>query len=52
MEFEVTDSMGNTKESLKKIHNGCYNECCTAGDRYEATLPHSEVDAALMLAAV
>ena len=44
--------MGNSHETLKKVHGGCWNECCTAGDKYEVTLPHSEVDAALMLAAV
>jgi hypothetical protein len=52
LQFDVTDSMGNSHESFKKIHNGCYNECCTAGDKYEVTLPHSEVDGALFLAAI
>ena len=35
-----------------KVHNGCFNECCSAGDRYEVNLPHDEVEAALMLATV
>ena len=52
LEFEVTDSMGNSQETLKKIHNGYYNECCTAADRYEVRLPTSESDAALLLAAI
>jgi hypothetical protein len=52
MQFEVVDSMGNSKETLKKVHFGCYNECCTAGDKYECTLPSSEVDAAIFVAAV
>ena len=52
MTYEVTDAMFNPKETLVKIHSGCYTECCTASDRYEATLPPSEVDAALFLAAI
>jgi hypothetical protein len=44
--------MGHHKGMFKKIHNGCANECFTAADRYDITLPDDEVEAALVLAAV
>ena len=44
--------MGNTQESLKKIHSGCARECITAADMYEITLPTNEDDCALLLAAI
>jgi hypothetical protein len=50
--FEVTDSTGTAKESLKKIHSGCMKELLTASDNYEVTLPSDNDEAALMVAAV
>mmetsp|Transcript_37723 Transcript_37723/g.36179 ORF Transcript_37723/g.36179 Transcript_37723/m.36179 type:complete len:140 (-) Transcript_37723:63-482(-) len=52
LDFDVTDSMGNSKETLKKVHSGCYNECFTASDKYQISLPTNERDAALFLAGV
>ena len=50
--FSVTDSMQNSQEQLKKVHSGCYRECCTGADMYEVTLPADESEAALFLAAI
>mmetsp|Transcript_12248 Transcript_12248/g.8911 ORF Transcript_12248/g.8911 Transcript_12248/m.8911 type:complete len:97 (+) Transcript_12248:349-639(+) len=52
LDFHVTDRFGQPQNDLKKIHNGGWNECCSRGDRYELVMPHDEVEAALMLAAV
>lgn len=52
LEFEVADSFGAQKETLKKIHSGCYRECITGADNYELTLPSDNDEAALMIAAV
>jgi hypothetical protein len=52
LHFECVDKFGHHQGEFKKVHNGCYNECCSPGDRYEITLPHDEAEAALMLAAV
>jgi hypothetical protein len=52
LHFNVTDRFGQQQGEMKKIHNGCWNECCSAGDKYEMTLPKDDAEAALMLAAL
>ena len=52
LKFDVVDATGNSQESLKKVHSGCYRECCTAADNYEFTLPQDDLDGALFITAV
>ena len=52
LHFEVHDKFGHANGFFKKEHNGCYNECCSAGDKYIVELPVDETDQVLMLAAV
>ena len=52
LEFNVKNRNGEPDGMIKKIHSGCWNECCGAGDKYELHLPHDEEEAALVLAAM
>jgi hypothetical protein len=52
LHMNVLDKFGHPQSEIKKIHNGVWNECCSAGDRYEVDLPTNEDDAALMLGAL
>ena len=37
---------------VKKVHSSCWKECCSAADCYDVSLPVSEDEAALVMAAV
>ena len=39
-------------ETFKKVHSGCWRECCTGADNYEMTLPADNGEAALYLSAL
>lgn len=54
LQFEIMGKDGNARNdvALKKVHNGCCIECCSAGDKYVFTLPSNPDEAAVFMAAI